>query len=516
MAKVVTADEAVALVPDGGTLLIVPMPSEEVYPAFGRQFKETGSPKDLTVLWAAGLGPFSEEPQGMNHFAVPGMMKRLIAAHIGLNHAVMKMVAMNQCETYILPQGVMCQLYREIGGGRPGLLTRVGLGTFIDPRIEGGKANQVTQDCEDLAEVVEVGGREHLLYKRMHIDAAVIRGTAVDPAGNITADDEAIRMENFEAAMAARNSGGIVIAQVQEVLDAPVNPHHVFVPGVFVDYVVVAQTPEAHPHTLFTQHDDTFTGKKYADLAQEIHPMPLGPEKVICRRAAMELRPEMNVNLGIGIPMGVAQVAFEEGLLDALMLNTEIGVLGGLPEGGTNFGPAKNPKAFISQAAMFDFYDGGGLDATCVGMAQADKHGNVNVSRLGPKVIGCGGFVNITQSAQKCCFCGEFSAVGHDATVENGRLLIREHGKVAKFMDHVEQITFSGDVARRAGQEVLYITERCVFQLVPEGLKLIEVAPGVDMQADILDRMDFQPIVPDDVKPMAEALFQEAPLGMPL
>jgi propionate CoA-transferase len=514
MAQVVTADEAVARIPDGATVLVVPMPSEEIYPAFARAFEAKGSPKDLTVLWAAGLGPFSEARQGMNHFAVPGMMKRLIAAHIGLNHAVMKMVAMNQCETYILPQGTMCQLYRDIAAGRPGLLTRVGLGTFIDPRIEGGKANQVTQPCEDLMDVVELNGREYLLYKRISIDVTIIRATTADPMGNLTAEDEAIRMENFEGAMAAHNCGGIVIAQVERLSDTPARPHEVFVPGVFVDYVVVAQGREAHPHTLFSQHDDSFTGRAHADLAREIPPMPLGPEKVICRRAAMELKPGMNVNLGIGVPMNVATVAFEEGLLGRIRLNTEIGVFGGLPEGGKNFGPAKNPEAFISQAAMFDFYDGGGLDLTCVGMAQVDKHGNVNVSRLGPKVIGCGGFINITQAAKECCFCGEFSAIGHDSVVEGGRLVIRAHGKVAKFIDHVEQITFSGDVARREGREVHYITERCVFRLVPEGLLLEEVAPGVDVQSDILDCMEFKPIVPDEVKPMPAQLFREELMGL--
>jgi propionate CoA-transferase len=514
MAKVVSADEAVSSIQDGATVLIVPMPSEEVFPAFRRRFEAEQAPRDLTVLWAAGLGPFSDAPRGMNHFAVPGMVKRLIAAHVGLNHAVMKLVATNAFETFILPQGVMCQLYRSIARGGPGLLTRVGLGTFVDPRIEGGKANELTKTCADLAEVIEVGGREHLLYKSFPIDVAVIRGTTADPHGNLTAENEALRMENLEAAMAAHNSGGMVIAQVERLTDLPAHPHEVVVPGVIVDYVVVATARDRHPHTLFVEQDPTYTGAVHADLTSEMQPLPLGPEKVICRRAAMELAPGMNINLGIGVPMGVADVAFEEGMLNQLRLNTEVGVFGGLPQGGKNFGPAKNPEAFISQAAMFDFYDGGGLDLTCVGMAQVDKYGNVNVSRLGSKIIGCGGFINITQSTRKCCFCGEFSAIGHDAIVENGRLVIRGHGKVAKFMDRVEQITFSGDMAQRDGREVLYITERCVFRLVPEGMLLSEVAPGVDVKEDILSRMDFTPIVPADLKPMPQALFEDAPMGL--
>lgn len=514
MSKVVSADEAVGRIRDGATVLIVPMPSEEVYPAFARVFKATGSPKDLTMLWAAGLGPFSMEAQGMNHFAVPGMVQRIIAAHIGLNHAVMRMVAMNQCEMYIWPQGTMCQWYREVAAKRPGLLTRVGLHTFIDPRVEGGKANERTRACEDLIEVVHLGGREMLWYKPMPIDVAVIRATTADPNGNLTCEDEALRMEIFEGALAAKNCGGIVIAQVTRVSDAPARPYEVIVPGIFVDHVVVAQTPEAHPHTLFVQRDDSYTGAVRADVSKELAAMPLNSEKVICRRAAMELKPGMVVNLGIGVPMEVAQVAAEERILDRITLTTEIGVIGGVPQGGKNFGPAKNPDAFISQAAMFDFYDGGGLDVTCVGMAEVDREGNVNVSRLGPKVIGSGGFVNITHASKKCLFCGEFDAGGAKTVIEDGRLVVRQHGQVAKFVEAVQQITFSGQTAREDGREVLYVTERCVFKLVPEGLLLVEVAPGVDIQRDILDRMAFRPIVPDAVATMPEAIFRDAPLGL--
>lgn len=514
MPKFVSADEAVCQIRDGSTVLVVPMPSEEVYPAFGRLFETTGSPKDLTVLWAAGLGPFSMERKGMNHFAVPGMIKRLIVAHIGLNHAVMKMVAMNQCETYIWPQGTMCQWYRDVGAKRPGLLTRIGLGTFIDPRIEGGKANACTRGCEDLIEVVNVGGQEALFFKRIPMDVALVRATAADPLGNLTADDEAICMESFEGAMAAKNSGGIVIAQVERLLEQPALPHDVYIPHVLVDYIVVAQTPEAHPHTLFTQHDDSFTGKVRADLSGELQPMALGVEKIICRRAALELRQGMVVNLGIGVPMGVALVAAEEGMLEDVTLTTEIGVFGGLPEGGKNFGPARNPHAFVSQAEMFDFYDGGGLDLTCVGMAEVDGDGNVNVSRLGPKVIGCGGFINITQSAKKCIFCGEFSAGGCDTAIEDGRLVIRSEGKFTKFVEQVQQITFSGKVARAEQRDVLYVTERCVFRLVPEGLLIEEIAPGVDLQRDILDRMHFRPIVAGEIRLMPDAIFRDELLDL--
>ena len=514
MATIITADEVVKHIPDGATVLVVPMPSEEVYPAFHRAYEATGSPKDLTFVWAAGLGPFSTERKGMNHFAYPGMTKRIIAGHLGLNHEVMKIVALNQIEAYNLPQGVMAQMYRDISAGRPGMLTRVGLGTFVDPRLEGGKLNERTRACEDLVSVVTVDGIEMLFYKAFKSDVGVIRGTTADPEGNISTEDEAIGMECLEGAMAVKNTGGFVIAQVERLSDTPAKAHNVAVPGIFVDYVVVAGSRQAHPHTLFVDHDPSYTGEVRVDLESEFKPMPLGLEKVLCRRACMELHPGDKANLGVGIPMGVAQVAHEEGVLATLTLNTEVGVLGGLPQGGKNFGPAKNPTAFLSQSVMFDFYDGGGLNMACLGMAQVDREGNVNVSKLGPRIIGAGGFINISQGTKKVVFCGEFSAAGADIAVENGQVLVHAEGKVTKFVESVEQITFSARMARENGQQILYITERCVFELRPEGLVLTEIAPGMDLQAHILDRMCFTPVISPDLKVMDSRIFSEAPMGL--
>jgi propionate CoA-transferase len=512
MPAVVDAEDAIKRISDGATVLVNPVPCEEVFGAFGRVFEATGHPKDLTVVWSAGLGPMSAERRGMNNFAYPGMIKRAIAGHFALNFALVKMIADNLCEAYNLPQGTITQLYREIAAKRPGLITRVGLGTFVDPRIEGGKTNDRTRECEDLVKVIEFEGREMLFYKSFHADAAIVRGTTADPEGNITGEDEGITMENLEVAMAAKNCGGIVIAQVQALSKQHAIPQMVTVPGVFVDYIVVAASRHNHPHTLFVEYDPSYSGRTRVSLKDEVPPLPLNPEKVIARRAVMELKPGMNVNLGIGIPMNVASVAFEGGLLEKIHLNTEIGVFGGLPEGGKNFGPSKNPSAFISQAQMFDFYDGGGLDATCVGIAQVDREGNVNVSKIGPRVIGCGGFINITQAARKVVFCGEFTAVGLDAAIEGGRLVIRREGTVHKFIDSVQQITFSGKVARENGREIMYVTERCVFRLVPEGLLLAEVAPGVDIKRDILGRMGFMPILPGEIPPMNPDIFHDAPL----
>lgn len=514
MAIVLTAEEAVKRIPDGATVFVEAMPTEEVFPAFHRVYEATGSPKDLTVYWAAGIGPFSAEERGMNHFAHPGMVKRMVLGHAGLNHKVVKVIAANEVEAYNLPQGVVTQLFREIAAGRPGLITRVGLGTFVDPRIEGGKLNDRTRACEDLVEVIEIGGREMLRYKPVKADAAVVRGTTADPEGNITFENEALVMEALDAAMAARNCGGLVIVQVERLSDKPARPIDVRIPGIMVDIIVVATSRKTHPHTLFVEQDPSYTGDAHADLSGELEAMPLSPEKVICRRAFLELKRGDIVNLGVGIPMGVAKVAQEEGMLKDITLTTEIGVVGGLPQGGKNFGPAQNPSAIMSQTTMFDFYDGGGLDATCVGMAQVDTEGNVNVSKLGPNVIGSGGFINITQSASEVLFCGEFSAVGTDIAIESGKLVIRTDGKAVKFVERVGQITFSGKIAREEGHKVLFVTERCVFKLVKEGLMLIEVAPGVDMEKDILQRMQFKPLISPELKSMDARLFLPAAMDV--
>ena len=514
MAAIVTAMEAVAKVRSGATVLINPVPSEEIFGAFEKAFLEGGHPSDLTVVWAAGLGPFSAERLGMNHFAHPGMIRRIIAGHVGLNYEMVKLIASEQCEAYNLPQGVLTQLYRDIAAHRPGLVTHVGLGTFVDPRHGGGRLNERTRHCEDLCEVVTIAGKEKLFYHSFPVDVGLIRGTTADARGNISAEDESLQMEPLEVAMAVKNSGGIVIVQVERISDEPLLPHHVTVPGIFVDYIVVASSRHLHPSTLFVDYDPSYSGASRVSLDQELKPLPLNTEKVICRRAALELQQEMSVNLGVGIPMGVASVACEEGLLNTLTMSTELGCIGGLPEGGKNFGPAKNPDAFISQAAMFDYYDGGGLDLTCLGMAQVGRDGSVNVSRIGNRIIGCGGFINITQSTHKCLFCGEFTAGGMQCVVEQGQLRIVQEGKVCKFVDEVEQITFNGPIACSWGQEILYITERCVFELTPEGLLLREVAPGVDIERDIVGQMGFRPIIPDQVPLMPAAIFHEAPMRL--
>lgn len=514
MARVVTAEEAVKLIPDGAKILIVPMPSEEIYSAIERGYYESGHPKDLSVIWAAGLGPLNDEPKGMNHFAVPGMVKRIYAGHFGLNPKVARFVGSNQVEAYNIPQGTLCQLYRDMAAKRPGLLTRIGLGTFVDPRYGGGKMNEMTMSCEDISEIVQVGGKDYILYHPLPCDIGIIRGTTADPYGNITIEREGALMEILEGAMAVKTNGGFVIAQVERLSDKPAKPCSVRVPGIFVDYIVVAQTPEAHPQTLFVQYDPSMSGEIIADLKEELEVMPLDFEKVIARRAFLELKPNMIANLGFGIPMDVANIAFEEGVFDKVTMTTELGVIGGVPERGKNFGPAKNPVAFISQSNMFDFYDGGGLDLTCIGMAQVDENGNVNVSKLGQVAIGAGGFINLTQSAKKLVFCGEFTALGSKTEVKDGKLNIVNEGKVKKFIKKVQQITYSGKFALENHQDVTFITERCVFKLVPEGLMITEIAPGIDLEKNILSQMEFKPVIPDKIKTMNEHIFLPEPMNI--
>ena len=413
-------------------------------------------------------------------------------------------------EAYNLPLGCIAQLYREIAGGRPGLTTRVGLRTFVDPRQDGGKINKRT--TEDLVRLVEIDGEEWLFYKSFPINIALIRGTTADLAGNITFEREALTLDTLPAAMAARNSRGLVIAQVERIAaEGSLDPRRVHVPGVLVDCVVVAR-PENHWQTYATVHNHAFSGQLRVPL-DRIDPLPLDERKIIARRAALELPPGGIVNLGIGMPEGVAAIAAEEKVLKFVTLTAEPGIIGGVPQSGLDFGAALNPEAVIQQNQQFDFYDGGGLDLACLGMAQADAEGNVNVSRFGKRLAGAGGFINITQNARKLVFAGTFTAGGLQIAVEDGSLRIVREGRSRKFIERVEQITFSGSYAAEIGQPVFYATERCVFRRTQEGLELAEIAPGVDMERDILAHMDFRPIVRDP-KPMDRRIFLPEPMGL--
>jgi propionate CoA-transferase len=512
-----TGEEAAKLIFDGATVATVGMTlvsaAEDVLKNIEKRFLETGYPANLTLLHSAGQ---SNRERGIQHFAHEGLVTRIIGSHWGLQPRWMEMISNNQAAAYCMPQGQIAQLYRSMACGLPGKLSKVGISTFVDPRVEGGKMNERTKAMPDLSDVVTICGEEYLLYKSIPLDFVIIRGTTADENGNISTEEEAMKLEVLPAVLAAKRFGGKVICQVKRIVEAhTIHPKQVVVPGVFVDAVVVCENPEEdHRQTSSWVFDPAYCGDIRVPLSG-MEPVPLDVRKVIGRRAMMQLKPDAIINLGTGIPNDVVgPIAAEEGVLNDITITVESGVYGGIPAGGIDFGIAKNTDALIEHPSQFDYYNGAGVDFTFMGAGEMDAEGNVNATKMGSKATGAGGFIDITQCAKNVVFCSTFTAKGLKVDFQDGQVKIVEEGQIKKLVNKVQQISFSGALARKNKQNVYFVTERAVFELQEDGPVLIEIAPGIDLEKDILAQMEFRPRIAENLNVGASALYSQGTYGL--
>ena len=533
MAKIISAKQAAQLIPDGATVGLAGMGlsgwAEEIACAIRDNFKETGHPCGLHIKQGSAMGDWGygnnfigwnrskrDEPdkehgaRGVTRLgeAGPGLVSKWTSAHIGSAFSLCDQARKNELESFCLPQGVIINLWREIGAGRPGLITKTGLGTFVDPRVEGGRMNdKARQSSEEVVKLIEFGGEEYLFYPSFKCDVALLRGTIADENGNISFAHESVINEGFAVANAVKHCGGIVIVQVEYLAKKEtLNPKDIKIPGVLVDYVVQARDPMSCWQAEGDYWEPAFSGQLRKPLS-EIKPLPFDERKVICRRCAMELKKGNIINLGVGMPADVSKVVAEEGCIDLVTMSTESGMVGGVPSALPSFGSAYNPEAIITPNEMFDLISGGGLDVTVLGIGEADKYGNNNVSRMGSRLTGPGGFIDITAATKKVIFAG--TLVGKAVMQPgDGKMTVVQEGVFPKFVDTVGQITFSGQFSPD-NQDVLFVTERAVFKLIDKKMTLIEIAPGLDLKKDILDQIGFVPEIADDLKEMDPAIFCE-------
>jgi propionate CoA-transferase len=500
--KSTAADDAVSAIAPGSTIALTGsgggiLEPDAVLQALERSFLTTGTPSDLTVVHALGIGDRGR--RGTSHLAHKGMVKRVIGGHWTWSPTMIHLVRHDEIEAYAWPAGAISQLLREIGARRPGLITRTGLDTYVDPRHGGGKFTPSA--TEDLVELINLDGRDYLRYKPFRVDVAIIRGHSIDPAGNISCSGEAAQLDALAVAQAAKASGGRVIAQVKKVLDRPLDPRLVHIPAVLVDDVVHAPNQW---QTYAGEFDPQLSGDAagQGEAASSSDPIRM----LIARRAAAEVRDGDVLNVGFGVPDLVVGILADQGRLGDVTIAIEQGLIDGIPVSGDLFGAARGPKVMHASTTQFDLFSGGVLDVSCLGMAQADATGAVNVSKIAGGIVGPGGFIDISQNSRRVVFCGTFTARGLDVDIVGDELVIREEGSVPKFVDAVDQVTYSGQLAIREGREALYVTERAVFALTPAGLELIEIAPGIDLDRDILGHMGFRPII-RDVRVMDPVLF---------
>ena len=515
MAKIITAKEAAELIRDGMTVGISGFGAfaspDTVLTEMQKSFQQTNSPRDLTIVSGVAPGDFVEDGCGLSKIRDDGIIKTLIASHLRMSPAIGRACSENKIAAYSMPLGVYGQLMAAIGAKRPGIITHVGLNTYADPRQDGCRMNEAAvREGREIVELVHVSGKDYLFYKSFPVDACILHASYADVDGNISLQNEPVHGDLVELALAVHNNGGTVIVEVSDIVEkGSLDPRHVLLHKSIVDYVVKA---EKQNNTAIEYHPEMVGDIR--GLAGSVPALPLNYKKVIARRAAMELEQGSLVNLGIGIPASVANVANEEGLSDALTLSLETGVYGGVSLDGPLFGGAVNPDAIYRSADTFNHYDGGGLDMTVLGCAEIDATGNVNVSKFSGRCVGPGGFVNISQNTPKICFAFSFTSGKSQIEVADGKLVIHQDGRSGKFIEQCDHITFSSQYAAETRQEVLFITERAVFRLTDRHLVLTEIAPGVDMEKDVLGLMGFRPEISPDLKLMDERLFRPEVMGL--